>query len=763
MITTATIQQAWQALRAEGRLLAASLRDRRLAAVLAVFAALLTIVAQAPLDYAFDVGNETGYGSDGPMVADFHDPEHIKDTQQSFRWTTHRSSIRLPGVGRRALLVQIRLLPVAPEVAAHGAQAIELWANGQHLGNLPVRAATGGVYSFLVPPPPNGLGDHEIELRSDTYKSPQDQRSIGTPVAKVRVVSASWPSPPDWGDLLALLGAATLLWLALRRLALSPRAAQAALLAMVILASTAALLDPPRFGFGTDIALIVAALGWLLVVLLLAAPDGLVMAGLILLAPALALRLLDGSVDAAGWGGPGAVALGVAVALLVAGWARPLLGRLYGRVAPPLPGAARRWLLLFALIVFLTHFGGKIYPDSMWGDIGFHAHRLEDVTRGLVLLLSSNRGVDFPYPSAFYVLLAPLMLTGLDDRVLLRLVTALFDAFSPFLIYTIVARVLYRPAIGLTRRAWQVSVLAAGIYSFTAATLMTTWWNFSSHIFSQFAHLLLLTALVLLWHEPAADDRRPNRRGERATEAGGRWALLALFVLQLFVYLGHFGFWINMSLLGAISLAALLLGALRGRVGWGVLRFFLAGFVAAELFTVLFYYSAYTGMFLEQARVAAAGGLTTLANRAPVDRAILWRTLWQAGFQTHFGLFPVPLAICALALIWSASRDRLRRRAGRVGRGSALAVVTTFMAGTFAIGLFFAALPFLTGSTQATRWLMFSAWAVAVGAALVLSILWRRGRAARWLVVAMGIYVVWGTALMWVNALAWRIRPPEPF
>ena len=43
------------------------------------------------------------------------------------------------------------------------------------------------------------------------------------------------------------------------------------------------------------------------------------------------------------------------------------------------------------------------------------------------------------------------------------------------------------------------------------------------------------------------------------------------------------------------------------------------------------------------------------------------------------------------------------------------------MAGTFAVGALFAVLPFLSGSTLATRWLMFSLWAVAVGAALSLT------------------------------------------
>jgi hypothetical protein len=58
---------------------------------------------------------------------------------------------------------------------------------------------------------------------------------------------------------------------------------------------------------------------------------------------------------------------------------------------------------------------------------------------------------------------------------------------------------------------------------------------------------------------------------------------------------------------------------------------------------------------------------------------------------------------------------------------------------------------------------MFSAWAIAVGAAVTMQLLWRAGRAGRWLVIAIGGYIVWITASMWLGALAWRIRPPEPF
>jgi hypothetical protein len=142
-----------------------------------------------------------------------------------------------------------------------------------------------------------------------------------------------------------------------------------------------------------------------------------------------------------------------------------------------------------------------------------------------------------------------------------------------------------------------------------------------------------------------------------------------------------------------------------------------------------------------------------------VDRGILWRTLWDAGFRIHFGFFPVPLAIGGLALLWQS--PTFKRLSVRTFERSWAIIV--LMVGTFLIALLFASLPFLSGSTLSTRWLMFSAWAFAVGAALIAQLLWDRGRAGRWLVLLMGAYIFWISASMWLQALAWRVRPPEPF
>lgn len=756
------LQQGSLSLRAEARRLVADLRDWRLLVSLGLFAALLLIVAQAPLRATIEVGLEEGFGADLPLIANFHASESSEFTHSNFRWTTGQSLIRLPGEGQRPVELSIQLLPISPDLAQQSPKAIELWANGRLLSQVAVRPSAGERLTVLLPP--DRSGDQIVEIRSATFVPNGDRRAIGLPVDQIGFERVGGLALPAWRPTLAWLAAALALWLGLRRTGIPRAAALAILLAGVALASLAALLDPPRFAFGAGAALIATTLGWLLVLLLAADPAGLLLAGLALLIPAVGLSLA-GQLSTS-LADPamllGAITWSGALALALAGWLRPPLAALYRQAGPPLPAAALRWLLLLALIILATHYGVKLYPDAMWGDIGFHSNRYQEVVGGRVLLLSRNRGVDFPYPPAFYLLLAPLALAGLDHRVLLQLGGALINALGPFVAYAIGAGALAGPpGDAIDPRARRVGLLAAGIYSLTAATLMTTLWNFSTHIFSQFAHLLLIAALLLLWRRTTT-DRRPIAAHHPSSFILHPSSLIALFVLQSMVYLGHFGFWINTSLLGGIGLAALLLAAVRGRVSWRTFRLLLAGFAAAEVFAALFFYSAYAGLFIAQARATAAGGLTGMQNKQAVEISALWQSLWDAGLRVHFGFFPIPLALCGLALLWPRPKDAGRPNAQTFARSNVQGLLV-LMVGTFAVALLFGSLPFITRAALSTRWLMFSAWAVAVCAALAAELLWRSGRAGRWLIVAMGGYIIWVTASMWLGALAWRIRPPEPF
>ncbi|HWQ12174.1 MAG TPA: hypothetical protein VNL77_05205, partial [Roseiflexaceae bacterium] len=201
-----------RALRAEGALALAALRDRGLALLLGLFAALLLLAAQAPLAYSVDVGVEDGPGSDLPLVAGFHPRE--QDVQGTFRWTKDSSQIRLPGVGARPLWLTLRFIAVREEVARRGPRELELWAGGRLAARLPVRPQ-GAIYRLALAPPADG--DYLLELRSATFVPSGDARAIGAGLAAFSATAPPGPTLPAWRSTLAWLAAAILAWLAVRR------------------------------------------------------------------------------------------------------------------------------------------------------------------------------------------------------------------------------------------------------------------------------------------------------------------------------------------------------------------------------------------------------------------------------------------------------------------------------------------------------------------------------------------------------------------
>jgi hypothetical protein len=115
------------------------------------------------------------------------------------------------------------------------------------------------------------------------------------------------------------------------------------------------------------------------------------------------------------------------------------------------------------------------------------------------------------------------------------------------------------------------------------------------------------------------------------------------------------------------------------------------------------------------------------------------------------GLFPIALLPGGLWVMARGGKGRTRRRLSVV-IGASLVVSSGF-----------ALLPFLTLSTQNTRWMMFSLWAIASIATVGWARLWQRGKAGRVVVGATVLFFLWNTAGFWLQPLAWRIRPPEPF
>ncbi|NTV64518.1 MAG: hypothetical protein HGA65_13405 [Oscillochloris sp.] len=639
---------------------------------------IVLIRAQLPLHYAIDVGYEEGIGSDLPFLQGFNTAE--QSSYGSYRWTDDGATIRFRGVGRRPLALELRFLTVNAEVMAKGPQQIDLYSEGHLLASLPVRA-TGSHQLVLVPPTPSGtLG---ITLHTATFTPASDPRRLGTPLDAISISPLSTgPTAPDWQAVLGWLGAAALVWMALRHALGRDSGASRLYGTFILLAGLAALLDPPRWAAGATAALIAAAIAY-----------------------PLAIGLRAG------------------------------LPPLAHRLGVPLEASSLGWLVAFCVIAFMMRYGGRLYPNSMHGDIVFHVNRFTEGLTGQIFILSKNRGVDFPYPPGPYILIAPLTLTGLQIRTVLQLGAALADALSAVVVYAIASRVV-RP---------QTALLAAATYVFTAATLMTTWWSFDTHIYSQFLHLLTIAGFC--W---AIEAWQGQDRGRRIA-----WSI-GVFVLLSTVFLGHFGFLINTALLVGMLIVGTWLMSWRG-AGWArAIRWPLTlAYGGAVIFAGVCFYSAYIPLFLSQIQTASTSGFSAVANRTPANRAAMWENLWRAGLITHFGIFPIPLALFG---VWRLARGDAREESAP-GRTAVLAL----MFGSLVVAICFAVLPFITLATNSPRWLMFIAWVVALGTAISVEEIWRRGWVGKLATLAMGAVVLANTAWIWLAPMLWRVRPPEPF
>lgn len=419
-----------------------------------------------------------------------------------------------------------------------------------------------------------------------------------------------------------------------------------------------------------------------------------------------------------GFGGIWAVQAGL-IALAAAVVAVTLVPRLLGRHTPHV--TILRWLLLLMVASFVLKYGGRLYPASMPGDIGLHDNRYQLTITGHVFIRAQHRGLPFPFPPALYLLVAPLTLTGLHVRTIFELVAGLSEASTVLLLYLLLARASGSARLGL---------LAAATYAITAGGFMTTWFAFQTHVAAQWFSIAFMLLLVWRWPRYTWWD----------------WGLMTMLLAQ--VFLGHIGLFLNTALLGLLLVPVLWWRARTPEERHAARSILTAG-LTAGLSSALFYYSAFAELAIEQVVGTATQGLNEVTGKQPIPRATSLWVLWEGGLITHFGFFPVLLAGAGM-LLFGARRGR---------RGVLLALLGL----TFLVSASQAVLPFITLSSITTRWLMFSAWAIAVAAAVGVAALWQRGWGARLVTLAMAGYVAWVTLGVWLDAAFLRKPPIEPF
>jgi hypothetical protein len=536
---------------------------------------------------------------------------------------------------------------------------------GQLTAELPI-AAVPRRDQVLLP----AAADAELVvlISGETIQPPNDVRMVLVPLERIVVQPTTAAAQPDWAALWRWAAAlAAALWIIAQLV--PTRYAQAAGLAVTAAAAAAALLDGPRWAYGAD---------------------------------------------AAAW------------ATLSTAAAVPLLRRLYRRLTD---GPTADQLVLLTAVTFVLRLAGRLYPMSMMGDLGFHRNRFYEAIGGTISLLSLNRGIEFPYPPAPYLLAAPLVTFGFSVETALQLLAGLSDAASVVLVFLIARWVLSE----------RTALLAAALYVGTAATLLTHWWSFTTHIVSQALYLIVVLVLLHAWADwTSADSTRDRRR---------RWTI-GLAAATALLMVGHFGYLINITVLFGLLTAAVWWAAWRGDAAARRARIPLtAAVILAGAGAALFFYSNYLPLFLAQAERAIEGGATAVAGRVPASRERLWQTLWFAGFWQHFGLFPIPLAIIGL---W-----RLRTPAAWLWRRISWL--------SLAVAVLFGSLPFITLVSNSPRYLMFNLLPIAVGSAAALAALWRHSRPARLAAIVMTAVVLVNSAWFWITPMLYRIRPPEPF
>ncbi len=664
----------------------------QLAMLLGVYFLLLIAVAQIPLTYHIQIGQPDAVGSDLPLVQGFY--AAADSPSGRFRWSAAQSFVLLPGFGVRPLALQLRILPVSQQ-ALEAVNTAEVWSANRLVAPLPLRLS-GATYHILLPV--DGT-DQQFAIRSRTFRAVGDARTLGVPVGTLTAkrFGFAWPSM-GMANVVWLL-VLTLGWATIRRIGWSVADTRRMLLFGIAILSVCSLLDPPRTTLGALPFVIAVAWAGLLVLLL-----------------------------------------------------QHLLPRVYARMAIPFDRGGLRWLLLLGFVVFVLRYAGKIYPESMPGDLSFHANRFAELLGGRVLLQAPHRGVIAPYPPAFYVLLAPLTLSGIGARQLLHFSVALIDACSPLIVY------------GITRMALrgsqsrQVALVSAAFYALAPAGMLVSWWNFSTYIFAQAAQLVLIAAILAGLRSQemnpqfvalAAKSQRVLSHnlhiGRKPTFA----TLAVLVVLSLLVYLGHFSYYLNASLLlGGATLFVILWGV-RGRIEHQTVFRISSAALISQVIVALLFFSFYIQALRGQANAVESGvAVALLAD--PQALAGFIESILTEGLRDHLGLFPVLLALSGV--VWYM-----------LGWKRLTPVGATLLLGTLLIAAGFGLLPLVSAANLTTRWLTFALWAVGVMGAPIAILFWRTGRAGRFFTAIIGLYLLWVSAAIWLGAFAWRIRPPEPF
>jgi hypothetical protein len=378
---------------------------------------------------------------------------------RTYRWSSDRSTISLPGLGRGDWVVTLDASLRHPDGAPLDAT---VYANGAPVGQLPdggPRRLALFVPAALVPG-----GDLTLTITSNTFSDP---RPLGVLIYELRVAPAG-PRPwlPPLGSLLYALVVALCLYVCLLRML------------------------PASLGERRG-AMLAAALSL-----------GLVLLGAWALAAARypTAFMLPRLAGLALW----SVALLLVLERLLA-WA-------FRRAGVPLSGWALRGLLLIFFVGYWIKAGGMLYPYFVGIDVAWHMGKVRQILAGQLPLFygtnsplnestmptaewGANRPV-IPYSPWFHIFATVFTLVPLPLVLTANMFSALVDGSRVFLIG------LLGRKIGLDERE---SLLAGLVYAVTPATFLLHSWGNIPTTFGMW-WTLLCTVYILVAYERL--DRR---------------------------------------------------------------------------------------------------------------------------------------------------------------------------------------------------------------------------------------------------------------
>lgn len=419
--------------------------------------------------------------------------------------------------------------------------------------------------------------------------------------------------------------------------------------------------------------------------------------------------LIGLNLDARGWTVLGVWPLALVGATLVA--ASLVAQRLLPRDRSAEARFARQ-LWLISLGGLALRLIGVSAPGFEFHDLDIQSIIIGQVQGGEIYLFVGAHefggGTTF-YPTGPYLLALPLLLVWPQLPFALHIGAALLDACGPPLL-ALIARELQ-----LGRRA---ALIAAGLLAVLPIQLTALWWGFFTNIGGQMLILLLLWLLL------------------RHMRAPGRTSTALLFIGCCLVALSHVGVIILTSTAAAFTLSIVWLRPRPSAPAWRGLL--LAG-LAAGAVCVLFYLSVVAAPMVGATRGVLSERSNLSAEQLAEHRAYIVRILPVALWR-GVGMLPFLMLLPGIPLILM----RARRPLGR-------AVVLGWLITPFV----FAVVDYV--NTLQVRYIYFLAPLCCLAFATVLDQLWAR-RAARPVVVAAGLLIVWLGVFLWYRGAILGIK-----